>query len=203
MHRLKAKPEPYVASAACPYVREANTHLEFSSVLPYCQGLGLDIGPGGNRFSDTVLSIDSNPTADCDMCWDFLRDGSYPFMAESFDFIFASHVIEDFAPEDIQRVFNEWMRIIKPGGYLCLLVPDMQGERYPDVDDKWMPDDELVKKGERKAGDCRGNNAHRITMGSNVLKALVLAYQGPRGIVQFNTLPKDQMTMDCVVQKLL
>lgn len=202
MHILKAQPQPYVKSAEVPYIREPNTFMEFSVVQQYCEGLGLEIGPGGNRFSDTVLAIDSSPTADCDMVWDFLQEGKYPFHDETFDFVFASHVIEDFDPRDIQDVFNEWMRLIKGGGYLVLLVPDMEGGRYPDVDDKWMPEDELVKRGERNAGDCRGNNSHRITMGYSCLVDLVVKHGvNSAAIVQGNTLPRDQMTMDFVVQK--
>ncbi len=200
-HSLKAKPQPYVKSSECPWIREANSALEFASILPYCTGLGLEIGPGGNRFSDTVLAIDNNSTADCDMTWDFDTQGPYPFKDCIFDFVVSSHVLEDAHPDRIQDWFNEWMRLLRIGGHLCLLVPDMQGGRYPDVYEKWTEDDELVKRGERNAGDCRGNSAHRITMGSNWLKQLVLNYQGPQGIVSFNTLPQDQMTMDCVIQK--
>lgn len=209
MHTLKSTPKPYVKSALCPWIREDNTFMENESVQKYCEGFGLDIGCGNNRFSDTVLAMDVNPNADAEVIWD-CRDLPYPFKDGAFDFVVSSHCLEDFAPEDIQNVFNEWMRILKVGSHLCLLVPDMEGGRYPDVNDKWMPEDELVKRGERNVGDCRGNSAHRITMGRTLLHKLVLAYNGPSdtnfitkaSLMQCDTLPQDQMTMDWVLKKL-
>lgn len=205
-HSLLAKPQPYVKSAECPWVREPNSALEFASVLPYCVGLGLEIGPGGNRFSDTVLAIDNNSTADCDMVWDFDTQGPYPFKDGTFDFVVSSHVLEDAPPHRIAFWFNEWMRLVKTGGHLCILVPDIQGGRYPGIDEKWDEADELVQKGERPLGAPKGNSAHRIEMGKNVLMALLIQYAGTQKcsaeVVQCDTLPKDQMTMDFVVQKI-
>jgi len=43
------------------------------------------------------------------------------FSDESFDAVFSSHVLEHM--EDMQGAINEWYRVIKPGGYLCLYVP--------------------------------------------------------------------------------
>ena len=45
------------------------------------------------------------------------RNGRYPlpFSDNTFDFIFASHVLEDFELDQIQFVFDELLRMIKPG----------------------------------------------------------------------------------------
>lgn len=198
-HVLKASPLPYVKSAFSPYIREDNTFLEFDSVANFCRGLGIDIGCGTNRFSDTVMTVDSHPHIDADMVWDCLK-APYPFRDNSFDFVFASHVIEDFAPDQIQGVFDEWLRVIKPGGYMVLLVPDIARHRYPGIEERWSEADELVQKGERNIGDLKGNCSHRICMGLDVLHDLIKDRKVE--VVQEDTLPQDQMTLDFVIRKL-
>lgn len=56
----------------------------------------------------------------------------------SFDVVYASHVLEYFAPADVPRVLAEWRRVLRPLGLLYIAVPDFQGlarayERYGDV----------------------------------------------------------------------
>lgn len=46
------------------------------------------------------------------------------FPDESVDLIYASHCLEHFKYRDINRVLNEWKRVLKPGGILRLSVPD-------------------------------------------------------------------------------
>lgn len=47
----------------------------------------------------------------------FLTDGTV-------DLIYASHVLEHFGRNDMQRVLREWTRVLRPGGILRLAVPD-------------------------------------------------------------------------------
>ena len=47
---------------------------------------------------------------------------SFTKQTENFDFVESSHCIEDF--DDIYAVLCEWLRVVKFGGYLCLLFPD-------------------------------------------------------------------------------
>jgi len=56
-----------------------------------------------------------------------------PFKDNTLDFVHSSHLIEDF-PRDVDGarpgditwpvLFREWMRVLKPGGYMILIVPD-------------------------------------------------------------------------------
>lgn len=47
-----------------------------------------------------------------------------PFLNESLDFVYSSHLLEDFPPEDRKRVMAEWLRVLRPGGNLVILVPE-------------------------------------------------------------------------------
>jgi ubiquinone/menaquinone biosynthesis C-methylase UbiE len=44
------------------------------------------------------------------------------FQDGTLDFIFSSHLLEDFA--DTQAVLREWLRVLKPGGRLVIYCPD-------------------------------------------------------------------------------
>jgi len=45
-----------------------------------------------------------------------------PFNDNSLDFVYSSHLLEDFA--DWIPVLKEWVRVLKPGGKLIILLPD-------------------------------------------------------------------------------
>lgn len=186
------------------HIEESDPRTEFLAMEQYCRGLGLDIGCGTNRLSDTVMTTDCYPHAEADLVWNCVGGHEfrpYPFRNNRFDFIFASHILEDFAPDEIQKVLNEWYRMIKIGGYLVILVPDMEGGRYPDWDEVFTDSDEEVKSGKRKAGELKGNPSHRITMGLTLMHKLAKELPGAV-VVQYDTLPHTGMTLDYVIQKM-
>lgn len=88
----------------------------------YFVGDGIDIGAGGDplgnysEFFPLMKSVRS---------WD-LPDGDAQLMASvpdnSFDFVNSSHCLEHM--RDPVEAMRNWSRIVKPGGYLVLLVPD-------------------------------------------------------------------------------
>lgn len=49
-----------------------------------------------------------------------------PFKDNTFDATASSHLLEDFPLDRWRHVLTEWVRIIKPGGYLVVLLPDKQ-----------------------------------------------------------------------------
>ncbi len=95
-------------------------------VLSYCCGNGLDIGYGGDPVVPTAITIDLPPPYiphlgrhpqnlrgdGANLHW--FRDGVL-------DYVYSSHLIEDF-PETAP-VLKEWLRVVKPGGYLILVAP--------------------------------------------------------------------------------
>jgi len=103
---------------------ETNKHRHLFT--EYCQGTGLDIGYGGDAITPTAITFDlpdkySSVGDDPQNIEGDARDLSM-FSDNSLSYIFSSHVIEDFLnPQD---VLIEWLRVIKPNGYLCLLFPD-------------------------------------------------------------------------------
>ncbi len=110
------------------YKSETSKHREI--VAPYCTGVGMDIGFGGDPVSLTALRMDlPQPYAftgefpvqlpgDCrDLRW--LRD-------DVLDYVYSSHVLEDFDENETEPVMREWSRVLRVGGRLILLLPDQQ-----------------------------------------------------------------------------
>ena len=51
---------------------------------------------------------------------------SLPFHSESFDAVYASHVLEHLYLTDARRLLVECFRILRPGGVLRIVVPDLR-----------------------------------------------------------------------------
>ena len=100
------------------------------------------------------------------------------------DYIFSSHMVEDLlSKEAIIECLNGWARLLKPGGHVVLLIPNMQAGLYP-----------TVAEG--------GNPSHHIDVGVQFmreidpdLKNLVLS--------QIDTIPHDKScTLDVVFKRV-
>lgn len=82
-------------------------------------GHGLEIGPG-----NTPLRLPADVTADL---WDRAQGDAQVLHGvpdESYDFVFASHVLEHM--EDVGKAMVNWARVLRPGGALLILVPDFE-----------------------------------------------------------------------------
>lgn len=179
---------------------------EFLAVRKYLFGLGLDIGPGSNRLSPTVLCSDWYPHPEgVDLVWNVVHNDGwnpYPFSDNTFDFVFASHVLEDFHPTRLQQVFDELLRMIKPGGYYVILGPCMDGIRYARWDEKFTAEHPDVISGKRQVGELIGNPSHLIDWNIELCNKLKSESRYQTIVVQADTFPTNQMTIDYILQKL-
>jgi len=98
---------------------------------PYCQGNGVDIGSGGDPVVPWAIQLDlpdkeyqkyhSGQVIPRQIQW----RGScieLPFKDSVLDFVYSSHLIEDFT--DWDQLLIEWLRVLKPEGHLVILAPD-------------------------------------------------------------------------------
>lgn len=85
-------------------------------------GKGLDIG---GKPDPLCLYSELFPSIDCVTTWDW-EDGDAQFLAgvqdSAYDFVHSSHCLEHLA--DPREGIKNWFRVIKPGGYLIVTVPD-------------------------------------------------------------------------------
>lgn len=115
-----------------PTQTEAHKYLDL--VRPYLKGCGVDIGSQGLPVIPEAMGIDlpeplftkynggNPPRGPIPIRCDGTKN--LPFTDNSLDYVFSSHVLEDF--QYWGPVLKEWARVIKPGGYLVILIPDKQ-----------------------------------------------------------------------------
>jgi len=73
---------------------------------------------GGYQFDYLDLHKDVNPTIIADA-------RKIPKDDESYDLVYSSNLLEHFNKNEIIPVLKEWIRILKPGGKLVLMLPDL------------------------------------------------------------------------------
>ena len=99
----------------------------------YCQGIGIDLGCGASKIKIDAIGIDLyHPKAD--MRKDARLLEYYP--DNLFDFVFSSHLLEEI--ENTEEVLKEWLRVLKPQGFLVLYQAD-KDLYYPLSDPRCNP----------------------------------------------------------------
>ena len=136
----------------------------------YLDGLrGIEIGgSSANSFGLNTLNIDytdennifhqmdSKKSGKKAMKVDIVASGDdLPFKDNTWDFVINSHVLEHFF--NPIKAINEWLRVIKPGGYLYMIIPHK--ERTFDHDREITSLSEIIArhKGELKIQDYAHN----------------------------------------------
>lgn len=83
----------------------------------------LNLGCGAN-YHPSWLNVDLVPSSRSVYVCD-LRKG-IPFPAESFAVVYHSHLLEHFPRQDAGRLIGECFRVLRPGGILRVVVPDLE-----------------------------------------------------------------------------
>ena len=81
--------------------------------MPYLRGEGLDIGPGDDPVRSDVVQFDREEG-------DAGRIDEY--LSQRFDYVWSSHCLEHL--DDPADALKRWWSLVKPGGYLIVVVPD-------------------------------------------------------------------------------
>jgi predicted SAM-dependent methyltransferase len=99
-------------------------------LLPYCNGYGLDLGFGGDKIQPSAIGVDL-PIPYTQVGKDPVQLGGDArhliwFRDEVLDYVYSSHLLEDFPANETRTVLVEWLRVLKVGGSLILYQPDEQ-----------------------------------------------------------------------------
>lgn len=85
----------------------------------------LNLG-AGDKLWDDAINVDMpgnyagiKADVECDL-------HKLPFDDESVDEVHAIHVLEHFYFPEVDEIFKEWKRVLKPGGWLCIEVPCLE-----------------------------------------------------------------------------
>ena len=125
----------------------------------YLKGLrGIEIGGATYaNFGLNTINIDYSDDPESDTILYQIAEGvvplkvdivspgdDLPFKDNTFDFIFNSHAFEHFF--DPIKALKEWMRVIRPGGFIFMIIPHK--ERIFDKDRERTPLQELIDRHE-------------------------------------------------------
>ena len=93
------------------------------------RGKGIDIGCGGDPVMPDAMGFD-------------VKDGDANFISkhvhEQFDYVFSSHCLEHMT--DPHNALFEWWKLVKPGGYMFVIVPDEDLYEQGHWPSKYNPD---------------------------------------------------------------
>src|SRR3972149_2826407 len=93
----------------------------------FCTGYGLDIGYGGDPIVPSAITVDlPKPYAKVGECPLNLGGdaGNLRWFRDTvLDYVYSSHLLEDFPAYKTEAVLREWMRVLKPRGNLILYLP--------------------------------------------------------------------------------
>lgn len=99
----------------------------------YCQGSGLDLGSAGDPVVPWAIQLELpdapqsyNPAAWGGVEPQLRGDARklYWFADGVLDWVYSSHLLEDFSRSDWGTILLEWCRVVKPQGHLIILVPE-------------------------------------------------------------------------------
>lgn len=101
------------------------------TLAKFCNGIGLDIGFGGSAITPSAITFDMpNRYAHTQENHKQILKGDCKnlnfFCNNSLDYIYSSHLLEDFTYKDLVPIIKEWRRIIKDDGLLITNCPDQQ-----------------------------------------------------------------------------
>jgi SAM-dependent methyltransferase len=109
-------------------------HPERMALYPLCQGRGIDVGCGHRKTHPDAIGVDlvakgESPATDGDGTdlksqADIVSSGDdlNVFENESLDYVVQRHNLEHY--QDPIKALQEWIRVLKPGGILGMVVPD-------------------------------------------------------------------------------
>jgi SAM-dependent methyltransferase len=165
----------------------------------------LEIGPGRHRIEhfETLNIVGGREV-------DYMLDaaGPLPFSDDTFDVVYASHVLEHIPWYQTSRILSEWARVLQRGGWLEIWVPDglkiarafVAAEEMGSTEfyqDNWWPfnerrDPTLWMSGRcysygDGAGELSHQNWHRALFSERLLKELFTG----AGLVEVSAMTPD------------
>jgi predicted SAM-dependent methyltransferase len=94
--------------------------VEVEHLFPWFYGKGVDIGAGARSINKDILRVD----IDKKVSPDILASGdNLPFKNGEFDYLCSIHSFEHF--EDQKKTLTEWLRVVKDGGIIGIVHPDV------------------------------------------------------------------------------
>lgn len=122
-----------------PKSDDAMWHSEAASVAQFCTGRGLDPGAGTRTMDAETVCLDLHPAEPN------VQEGDarvLPFADGEFSYLVNFHLLEHLP--DPRAAIREWLRVVKPGGHVCMVIPDTAHTQSQNTDPtphyfEWRP----------------------------------------------------------------
>ncbi len=123
----------YYPSATSETAKHRHTILQIIRSTTGCDlqlRNGLDLGCGGDPIVPEAVCLDQpGPYTKCGQNPIHFKGNAISlhwFAADSLDYIYSSHLFEDFNTEEQHKALTEWSRVLRDKGLLILLLPHQQ-----------------------------------------------------------------------------
>ncbi len=132
----------------------------------------------GVIYLQGFVNVDDNVFQKLDL-WLDLRN-RFPFIRDKVSTIYCSHVLEHFYPDELQHVLRECYRVLKPGGGIRIVVPDLELaiKKYLEWDLEWFTNNprQYACLGRKFSNLMLSDGSHRVIFDySHLEKCLKMA----------------------------
>jgi len=93
---------------------------EIEKLMPWLYGKGADIGCGQRSINKDIIRVDIDKNVKPDV---LCNGEKLPFKDGELDYITSIHSFEHF--DNQYEVLKEWLRVVKPGGIIGMVHPDV------------------------------------------------------------------------------
>lgn len=93
---------------------------QIKHLLKERKNIYLEIGAGSKKGGNGWVTLDISPG--CDIYWDLSK--GLPFPDNSIQKLYSCHVFEHFSFDDAEKLFDECLRVMIPGGIFSICVPN-------------------------------------------------------------------------------
>jgi predicted SAM-dependent methyltransferase len=102
------------------FIRYTKSKIYIKNLLNNQEDVHLEIGSGAKKGENGWITLDCIVNAD--IYWNLQR--GIPFPNDSVRKIYSSHLFEHLSFKDMQKLLDECMRVLTPGGVFSICVPN-------------------------------------------------------------------------------
>lgn len=159
----------------------------YSSLEENMTKLNLHIGGQQAHPDWKILDIEARPEVD------FVGNASClsQFQDHSIEKIYASHILEHFyhaLNDELLSTLREWYRVLKPGGYLLVSVPDLRTLCWLYLNPNCSVHDRLDLVAIMYGGQTNAYDVHKVGFDFDILKLCLegVGFQECQPVLEFN-----------------
>jgi predicted SAM-dependent methyltransferase len=118
--QLKKALKRIIPSFIITFAKETKAKQYIKNIINKKEIINLEIGAGDKKGENGWITLDV--TKNCDINWNLQK--GIPFPNESIHKIYSSHLFEHLSFKEGQKLLDECLRVLVPGGVFSICVPN-------------------------------------------------------------------------------